>query len=81
MGEYAEMMLNGDCCEACGEFIGMGIGFPQYCSPECAGDRGAQHLPAAPVKKTKCPECGKRVKIAGLGDHLRDVHGAKKGGA
>ena len=41
MGEIAEMMLDGTLCEGCGEFIGEGDGFPQYCSPQCAGDRGA----------------------------------------
>ncbi len=81
MGEYAEMMLSGECCEGCGNYIGMGqIGLPQYCSKRCANDRGAywpEHKPQ-PITKTKCPECGKRVKMAGLKDHLRDMHGAKK---
>lgn len=40
MGEIAEMMLDGTMCECCGEFIGDGDGFPRYCSPQCAGDRG-----------------------------------------
>ncbi|SRR6266702_5907882 len=35
MGEYAEMMLEGICCEACGEFIGNEIGYARYCSPAC----------------------------------------------
>jgi hypothetical protein len=76
MGEYAEMMLDGTCCECCGEYIGQGDGFPAYCSPQCARDRGAPWLtaPERPITKTKCPECGKRVKVAGLRDHLRDVH-------
>ena len=41
MGEIAEMMLDGTLCEGCGEFIGNGYGFPQYCSDECAEGRGA----------------------------------------
>ena len=43
MGEIADMMLDGTMCEACGEFIddGGAAGFPRYCSPQCAGDRGA----------------------------------------
>lgn len=36
MGEYAEMTLNGDFCEACGEFMGdgngNGNGYPQRCA-------------------------------------------------
>lgn len=42
MGEIAEMMLDGTLCEACGVFIGSDAGFPQYCSKQCADDRGAE---------------------------------------
>ena len=41
MGEIAEMMLDGTLCEGCGEFIGSDNGYPTYCSPQCARDRGA----------------------------------------
>ena len=41
MGEIADMMLDGTLCEGCGEYIGEGDGYPQYCSASCAGDRGA----------------------------------------
>lgn len=41
MGEIAEMMLDGTLCEACGEYIGSDAGYPQYCSEQCAADRGA----------------------------------------
>lgn len=34
MGEYAEMMLDGECCEACGVYLGGGNGHPQRC-PDC----------------------------------------------
>ena len=40
MGDIAEMMLDGFLCEACGEYIGEGDGYPQYCSDECAESRG-----------------------------------------
>jgi hypothetical protein len=41
MGEIAEMMLEGDLCEACGSALsGEGYGIPRYCSNECARDRG-----------------------------------------
>ena len=33
MGEIADLMLNGDICESCGEELGgSGDGFPRYCS-------------------------------------------------
>jgi hypothetical protein len=44
----AEEMLNGESCESCGEWLfdddgepKDGEGIPDYCSPECASDRGA----------------------------------------
>lgn len=42
MGEIAEMMLEGDLCECCGEFLHNeeSPGFPMYCSTKCAKDRG-----------------------------------------
>jgi hypothetical protein len=41
MGETADMMLEGDLCEACGAALsGEGYGIPRYCSNECARDRG-----------------------------------------
>ena len=81
MGEYAEMMVNGECCEACGEYLGFGSGVPSYCSKACAEGRGAKwasETPRPPIKKTKCPECGRKVKFAGLRDHLRDMHSSGK---
>lgn len=32
MGEYAEMTLSGEFCEACGEFMGDGNGYTQRCA-------------------------------------------------
>ena len=86
MGEYTEMMLNETCCEGCGEYIGGGDGFPAYCSPQCAADRGAHSISYPLSKKAKasaakaamavCDECGKRVKATGLWQHKRDAHKA-----
>jgi hypothetical protein len=81
MGEIAEMMLNGDLCEGCGGFIDFedGGGFPRYCSPQCARDRGIQCAPAtASYKGTPCPDCGKMCagKFA-VAQHRRDKHGVQ----
>lgn len=35
------------------------------------------HMRSKIVAKTDCLTCGKRVKKAGLADHMRDVHGVK----
>lgn len=48
MGEIADMMLEGVMCEGCGMFLDSeGDGIPNYCSPECAEDRGADWWPEA----------------------------------
>ncbi|GKV66728.1 hypothetical protein NCCP2331_28810 [Sporosarcina sp. NCCP-2331] len=31
MGEYAEMILDGSCCDRCGEFLGSPSGYPGMC--------------------------------------------------
>lgn len=45
MGEIADDMLGGVCCEACGEYLECeeceDMGIPMYCSLSCAKDRGA----------------------------------------
>lgn len=79
MGEIAEMMIDGTLCQVCGEFMGGDCGFPRTCR-DCAVSEGiAASLPrpqaqGKPRPHVTCPECGKRVKEAGLADHQRDVH-------
>jgi hypothetical protein len=49
MGEMAEGMMDGTFCEMCGEYLNpedeemyrRPLGVPDYCSKECAKDRGA----------------------------------------
>lgn len=87
MGEYAEMMLDGTCCQCCGEFLHDGEdgdGFPSFCA-SCQPDDEKE---AAPVKKKKtkqpkikCPICEKLVKKVGLGDHIENAHYSKQGAA
>ena len=74
MGDIADMMLDGTLCEMCGVYLeGEADGFPRYCSAQCARDRGASYAPATPTK-AKCHICGKRVRAAGMADHVRDKH-------
>lgn len=47
MGEIADSLLNGECCEGCGEYLGGGTGLPQYCSTTCARNRGADESQVA----------------------------------
>lgn len=80
MGEYAEMMLDGTCCEGCGEYMGGGSpGFPRYCSAACARGRGVETRPERRATtrppEGRCDKCGKRCKsAAGLIAHMRDKH-------
>lgn len=89
MGEMAEMMLDGTLCECCGTFIDFegGDGFPRYCSPQCARDRGADMLTmtrkerhvALHGERTNCPHCNRRVKAVGLSAHIRALHPEEQG--
>ena len=75
MGEIAEMMLNGDMCEQCGEWIGDGDG-PGY-PGLCAGCRRETRPYSS--KPHKCPHCAKRFrKDVGVRDHVRTVHALAK---
>ena len=74
MGDIADMILEGDMCQTCGEIL-EGQGFPQFCK-SCQKEENIRNHNErnAQQKKIKCPKCGKKVKTVGLADHLRDVH-------
>ena len=67
MGDIADMILEGLLDEETGEYVG-DINEKVY---------GVQS-PGFPVshsrEKASCPDCGKRVKAAGLAMHVRAVH-------
>lgn len=81
MGEIAEMMLDGTLCECCGVYLrGEGSGIPRRCR-DCK--RSARVLQAHPPVKpgsnmTACKTCGRRVKLVGIHDHMRDAHNQGK---
>jgi hypothetical protein len=77
MGEYADMIINGESCQECGAYLGEAVGYPRTCR-SCKPAGGSNgHLRTLIVAKTNCPTCNKRVKKAGLADHMRDAHGVK----
>jgi hypothetical protein len=90
MGDVADMMLDGTLCEKCGEFIGDAVDFPRACKSCAAWERdhgrdmrktglgGYQDHGPLPTAKVKCSTCGRKVKAAGLDDHMRDAHAAKR---
>ena len=69
MGEIAEMMLGGEMCEQCGDWLGDGDGYPRLCSA-CEHDQKRED-------KVRCKHCGKKVKEVGLEQHMRDKHGTE----
>ncbi len=78
MGEYAEMMLDGTCCQYCGEYIGSDAGYPQTCG-DCARELRKDNMTytkggSTRPSKTRCEVCNKLVKKIGLNDHMRDKH-------
>lgn len=88
MGEYAEMMLDGTCCQCCGEFLhegDEGDGFPSFCAT-CAPDDDSDLRPLPrsvkskkpPKRKIKCPLCERQISWTGLSDHITDAHYNKK---
>lgn len=51
MGEYADLMLEGDCCSTCGEYLGDGDGYPRQCGP--CEDEAPVFNPKAPPPPAK----------------------------
>ena len=73
MGEIADAMLDGSLCEGCGAYIGCDVGYPQYCSPECAGDLVAYTPP--PERPYSCNVCDRRFgSDEAQAQHRRDKH-------
>lgn len=81
MGEYADMMLEGDSCQYCGEYLGGGDGYPRSCrscrraeeadrvkeKAERAADRAAKMRPCpAPGCKREIPD-----KLFACGGHWK----------
>ena len=74
MGEFAEMMLDGTLCEGCGVYMGQSFGACR-CQDCQSDDRGIKSPQAS--GKTACRVCSRRVRLTGIKDHMRDVHGIK----
>lgn len=81
MGDVTDMMLDGTLCEGCGAYLGEAVDYPRRCR-QCQKDQRVDALKTAThahhrETKMPCPTCNKRVKIAGLTDHMRDAHGVR----
>lgn len=67
MGEIAEMILEGELCQECGEFMDGATGHPRTC-------RACRSAGPDPHERIPCDICGKRVKRIGMTHHKRDAH-------
>lgn len=70
MCEIADAIIDGELCE-CGAYIGPGVGYPRSCKC-CAKEEKANAHPK--IERTNCHVCNKRLKKAGLADHMRVMH-------
>jgi len=70
MGDIADMMIDGTLDEVTGEYLGKPCGYPRTRTR-------VRDLATSGISKKRipCPVCGRRVKHAGLKDHMRDKHG------
>lgn len=74
MGEIADMMIDGEMCSLCGEYLGGGDGFSRLCA---ACQRGGGGTIEPPTNPYRCPVCGKAAKSRtwnGVRSHVRDAH-------
>lgn len=74
MGEIAELIIEGDCCQFCMMPMS-GMGFVQTCD-SCAesDDKHIAKLKRKMPHKVKCPYCEKSLKNAGLIMHIKAKH-------
>lgn len=79
MGDYADMMLDGTCCQICGEVLNYsgGGGFPMTCT-SCQQDGKKSRRKPPKVHRVKsfvCDVCNRKFTTEqGLMDHDKKVH-------
>jgi len=64
MGEIADLMVNGDICQACAVTEGEGLGFPFTCR-DCLSEM---------TEKIKCLQCDRLIKPVGMAQHIAAKH-------
>jgi hypothetical protein len=73
VGEIADLMIDGEICQVCGEELGEAVGYPRTCGGCQLQDR-YEAQQAEGQKKVACPTCGRKFKAVGLPQHQRDAH-------
>ena len=78
MGDIADMMLEGQMCQWCGEILDDGDGYPVVCagcqSQHKVDQYGDSLSKPKPTKKIACYVCGKKVHPIGMKQHCDDKH-------
>lgn len=75
MGEIADMMIDGEVCEECGEFFDdEAPGYPRKCSACRKTDVQIRRQNFIQSIKMTCPECKKTVKTSGIRQHYEAKH-------
>ncbi len=72
MGDYADMILEGETCQECGEYLGDACGYPRSCKACNKASGTGNKSVAAKAVKQECHICKKHFK--GIEDHIRDAH-------
>ena len=75
MGDIADQIVNGECCEFCQvpSFLPFPLGYPFTCD-ECRNESPPKK-PAKIIKpKFNCPKCNKLVKEIGFHHHIQVCH-------
>lgn len=82
MGDIADMIIEGVLCQGCGEYMGDGNGYPQWCRACMKTEDRKETLPGpkpgAKQKKVRCAHCNRRIAEGGMQQHMRDKHGEGK---
>ena len=78
MGEIADQIVNGECCEFCCMPLEEPTGYPVRCH-SCAFEVDEVSVdPISPNSqrlKSTCPICKRRIKSVGLLNHIESEHG------
>ncbi len=78
MGDIADWMLEGGCCQICGVQLDGEPGYPRMCPGCLIDDEQLIERVAHPVNGVKCDvgHCKKRFKtLPAMKQHARDKHG------
>lgn len=76
MGDIADQIVNGECCELCGTPCdGEPVGWNYICEECGEGDIDTNQSKVSLKPKSTCPICKRKIKSVGLLNHVESEHG------